>query len=426
MSECAIRVENLSKIYRLYKSPKDRLKEALHPLRKKYHNDFYALHDINFEVQKGESVGIIGQNGSGKSTLLKIITGVLTPSSGNVTVKGRVSALLELGAGFNPELTGLENVYFNGAIIGFSKQEMDAKIDDILSFADIGEFVHQPVKTYSSGMFVRLAFAVATQVDPDILIVDEALSVGDVAFQAKCFNRFQEFREAGKTILFVTHSVDLIIKHCPRAAFLHHGKLLKYGNSKDTVEHFREKIVKTKPDREIASAYSDIADTKKTMKDRLPVHDNPITYGSLEAEIVDFGVINQDNKLTTQLYNGEDFSIAIHVRFHSDIENPIVAFTIKSPDGLELTGTNSANLNEKFGLVRKGENLKVIFTQKMVLNSGRYLLSLGCTKFDSDNLKIYHRLYDVVAIDVVATEIATGIAFSSARAEVERKNEWQN
>jgi ABC-type polysaccharide/polyol phosphate transport system ATPase subunit len=181
-SEITIKVEHLGKVYRLYNSPIDRLKEAIHPFRKKYHKDFFALHDISFEVKKGEAIGIIGKNGSGKSTLLKLITGVLSPSSGNVTVNGRVSSLLELGAGFNPELNGIENIYFYGTINGFSKEEMDSRLDSILAFADIGEFVFQPVKSYSSGMYVRLAFAVAIQIDPGILIIDEALSVGDIFF----------------------------------------------------------------------------------------------------------------------------------------------------------------------------------------------------------------------------------------------------
>ena len=182
MSDTAISVKNLNKIYKLYKDSRDRLKEAFHPFRKKYHHEFYALNDVSFQVQQGETVGIMGKNGSGKSTLLKIIAGVLSQSSGYVHVTGRISALLELGAGFNPELTGFENAYFNGSILGFSKEEMDNRIDDIISFADIGEFIYQPVKTYSSGMFIRLAFSVATQVEPDILIIDEALAVGDSFF----------------------------------------------------------------------------------------------------------------------------------------------------------------------------------------------------------------------------------------------------
>ena len=218
MSDVAISVEHLSKRYKLYEKPSDRLKEALG--RKVNVKEHYALHDVNFQIQKGECVGIIGTNGSGKSTVLKIITGVVNPTEGEVKVDGRISALLELGAGFNMEYTGLENIYLNGTMIGFSREEIDQKLDAILSFADIGEFVHQPVKTYSSGMFVRLAFAVAINIDPEILIVDEALSVGDVFFQSKCYRKFEEFKKMGKTIVFVSHDLGSISRYCDRVILL--------------------------------------------------------------------------------------------------------------------------------------------------------------------------------------------------------------
>ena len=213
MSEVAIRVDDVSKLYKLYDKPSDRLKESLGLTRKKLYKEHYALHNVSFDVKRGETVGIIGTNGSGKSTILKIITGVLNPSGGHVEIDGRISALLELGAGFNMEYTGIENIYLNGTMIGFSREEIDAKMQDILDFADIGDFVHQPVKTYSSGMFVRLAFAVAINIDPEILIVDEALSVGDVFFQAKCYKKFEDFKKMGKTILFVSHDLGLSLIH---------------------------------------------------------------------------------------------------------------------------------------------------------------------------------------------------------------------
>jgi teichoic acid transport system ATP-binding protein len=221
--DIAIKVENVSKVYKLYDKPLDRLKESINPFRKRYHKEFYALNDVSFEVKKGETVGIIGKNGSGKSTLLEIITGVLTPTSGITNVNGRVSALLELGAGFNPELTGIENVYLNGTIMGYSKEEINGKMDNILSFADIGEFVYQPVKTYSSGMFVRLAFAVAINVDPDILIVDEALSVGDINFQAKCMSKINQMRHRGVTVLLVTHDINTVRTVCAKCLYLKNG-----------------------------------------------------------------------------------------------------------------------------------------------------------------------------------------------------------
>ena len=214
MSEVAIRVDDVSKLYKLYDKPSDRLKESLGLTRKKLYKEHYALHNVSFDVKRGETVGIIGTNGSGKSTILQIITGVLNPSGGHVEIDGRISALLELGAGFNMEYTGIENIYLNGTMIGFSREEIDAKMQDILDFADIGDFVHQPVKTYSSGMFVRLAFAVAINIDPEILIVDEALSVGDVFFQAKCYKKFEDFKKMGKTILFVSHDLGSISKYC--------------------------------------------------------------------------------------------------------------------------------------------------------------------------------------------------------------------
>lgn len=232
MNDIAIRVENLSKAYKLYQKPVDRLKEALHPLKKKYHKDFYALKDLSFEIKKGETVGIVGKNGSGKSTLLKLITGVTTPSGGKITVNGRISAILELGAGFNPQMTGLENIYLNTSINGMSRQETDSKVAEIIAFAELGEFIHQPVKTYSSGMKARLAFAVSISVEPDILIVDEALSVGDAAFQRKCFAKMEDIRTKGATILFVSHSEASVVALCNRAIWISQGEKILDGTPK--------------------------------------------------------------------------------------------------------------------------------------------------------------------------------------------------
>ena len=235
-----IQVKDLTKMYKLYDKPSDRLKEALGLTRKKLYKEHYALHDVNFDIYEGECVGIIGTNGSGKSTILKIITGVLTPTAGEVKVDGRISALLELGAGFNMEYSGLENVYLNGTMIGFSKEEIDARLNDILEFADIGDFIHQPVKTYSSGMFVRLAFALAINVDPEILIVDEALSVGDVFFQSKCYRRMEEIRKKGTTILMVTHDMGSIIKYCDKVVLLHKGEFIAEGPAGKVVDMYKK------------------------------------------------------------------------------------------------------------------------------------------------------------------------------------------
>lgn len=425
--DIAIKVENLSKVYKLYNAPIDRMKEALHPFKKNYHKEFYALNDLNFEIKKGQTVGIIGKNGSGKSTLLKIITGVLTPTTGKVTVNGRISALLELGAGFNPEYTGMENIYFQGNLMGFEREEMEAKVQEILDFADIGDFIHQPVKNYSSGMFARLAFAVAINVEPEILIVDEALSVGDMAFQAKCFNKFKEFRDKGITILFVTHSTDLIIKYCQSAILINEGVKIKDGDCKETVETFRKLMVnlarKNVEEQQEKHDEKEVTPKKKfrNLKEQLSLNIKPIVYGSMEAEIIDFGIINDKGIITNQLYHDEDYIIQMTVRFDTDIIDPIFAYTLKSVDGLELTGTNSLNLNQIFGKIKAGEKATVRFNQNMILNSGQYLLSLGCTKYQDGNLTVFHRIYDAVVVEVISTTLATGIAFSVSDFSIERE-----
>ena len=253
--ENAISVRDVTKVYRLYDKPIDRLKESMSISHKNYHRDFYALSGLSFQVKKGETVGIIGTNGSGKSTILKIITGVLTPTTGQVDVNGKISALLELGAGFNMDYTGIENIYMNGTMMGYTKKEMDAKLQDILDFAEIGDFVYQPVKTYSSGMFVRLAFALAINVDPEILIVDEALSVGDVFFQSKCYRRMEEIRKKGTTILMVTHDMGSIIKYCDRVVLLHKGEFIAEGPAGKVVDMYKKilagKLEELKAERDV-------------------------------------------------------------------------------------------------------------------------------------------------------------------------------
>jgi teichoic acid transport system ATP-binding protein len=272
--DLAIKVENLSKIYELYDNNVDRLKESVHPFRKKYHRDFYALKDVSFEVKKAEIVGIIGKNGSGKSTLLKILAGVLSPTSGTVAVNGRVSALLELGTGFNPELTGVENIYFSGTIMGYSKVVMDAKLDDILSFADIGQFAYQPIKIYSSGMFSRLAFAVAINIDPDIFIVDEALAVGDARFVKKCYEKMDSFCASGKTILLVSHDVNTIKSMTKKAILLHEGSIFYQGDPlKSAIQYMKllfpgEYITKSIEDRNDKHYGSTEGDSEMNLADK--------------------------------------------------------------------------------------------------------------------------------------------------------------
>lgn len=269
-SAIVIKADNLTKTYRLYGSPIDRLKESIHPLRKIYHKDHYALKNVSFEIKKGETLGVIGINGSGKSTLLKILTGVLTPSEGSVSVNGSIAALLELGAGFNPELTGLENIYFSGVIMGYSRSQIDLKLDDILSFADIGEYVYQPVKMYSSGMFVRLAFAVATSVIPDVLIVDEALSVGDIFFVQKCHERMTSLMNGGATVILVSHDMRAIEKYCSRVILLDKGETAFLGPSNEAILHYYDLNSSTRTDRFSEDTKSPASDNK-----------NPVSFGSV-------------------------------------------------------------------------------------------------------------------------------------------------
>lgn len=345
--EIAISVQNLTKIYKLYNSPKDRLKEALHPLRKKYHHDFYALNNVSFEVKKGETVGIVGRNGSGKSTLLKVITGVLTPSSGSVSVNGKISALLELGAGFNPELTGIENVYFNGTLMGFNKKDMDAKIDDILSFADIGEFVYQPVKTYSSGMFVRLAFAVQALIEPDILIVDEALAVGDSLFQKRCYQKMEELIQKGTTLLFVSHDQESVRTLTNHAVLLKDGLKYAEGKSSEVVLEYRKLLHK----EETAYLSSHLVQpARKTQPIILPTTNNNespsdlLRFGDREiAELVKIRVMNDQYEEANVFYPREIIRISIKCKVHVRMTHLNVGIRIRNKEGVKVYSWGTLN-----------------------------------------------------------------------------------
>ena len=425
--ECAIVVKDVTKIYKLYDKPIDRLKEALHPLHKEYHKKFFALNNISFEVKKGETVGIIGTNGSGKSTILKIITGVLSPTTGSVEVVGTISALLELGAGFNMDYTGIENIYMNGTMMGFSKKEMDEKLDEILSFADIGDFVYQPVKTYSSGMFVRLAFALAINVEPEILIVDEALSVGDVFFQSKCYQRMEEIRKKGTTILMVTHDMGSIIKYCDKVVLLNKGNFVAEGTAGHMVDLYK-KILANQMDslEEELQEMNDFSGNqtekpKKTveglMKDKLTINANRTEYGDGRAEIYDLGLFDERGNLTNLLLKGELFTIKEKIRFHTDIQSPIFTYTIKDKKGTDLTGTNTMFEGTEIQPVKNGDEYEVSFTQKMNLQGGEYLLSMSCTGFEQGEHVVYHRLYDVANLTVISNKNTVGVYDMESKVE---------
>ena len=450
MSENAIEVKDVTKIYRLYEKPIDRLKESLSLTHKEYHKDFFALNKLSFDVKKGQTVGIIGTNGSGKSTILKIITGVLTPTTGTVMVDGKISALLELGAGFNMDYTGIENIYMNGTMMGFTKKEMDEKLQEILDFADIGDFVYQPVKTYSSGMFVRLAFALAINVEPEILIVDEALSVGDVFFQAKCYRRMEEIRKSGTTILMVTHDMGSIIKYCDKVVLLNRGEFIAEGPAGRMVDLYKKILANqmdslreelendysggmeedgntagdgSQPDVDKGTAKSrgaagngeksagghGAADGGGLMKEKITINENRTEYGDGRAEIFDLGLLDARGNLTNLLLKGEMFTIRERIRFHAPLKNPIFTYTIKDKKGTELSGTNTMYEGTDVKPVESGDIYDVSFTQKMTLQGGEYLLSMSCTGFEGEELVGYHRLYDVANITVISNKNTVGV-----------------
>ena len=420
----AIEVDNVQKIYKLYDKPSDRLKEAFGFGKKTKHKLHYALKGVSMKIYQGETVGIIGTNGSGKSTILKIITGVLNPTSGRVLVNGRISALLELGAGFNMEYNGIENVYLNGTMMGFSEKEIEAKLPEILSFADIGDYVYQPVKTYSSGMFVRLAFAVAINIEPEILIVDEALSVGDVFFQAKCYHKFEEFKKMGKTILFVSHDLSSISKYCDRVVLLNQGVKLGEGTPKEMIDAYKQVLVGQYPlseegednlldDKDIEAAAAAQADGAETLR-------NPdlLEYGTKSAVIEDYYVTDEADRRSNAIIKGQQCSVHMTVRFMEDLPAPIFAFTIKNIKGVEITGTNTMVEKAFLEPVKAGSVKHITFTQNIDLQGGEYLLSLGVTGYENEDFQVYHRLYDVMNLTVISDKDTVGYYDTNTRITV--------
>ena len=418
----AIQVKNLDKVYKLYDKPSDRMKEALGLSKKKKYKEHHALDQVNLTIYQGETVGIIGTNGSGKSTILKIITGVLNPSGGKVTVNGRISALLELGAGFNMEYNGIENVYLNGTMIGFSEKEIDEKMDAILEFADIGDYVYQPVKTYSSGMFVRLAFAVAINIEPEILIVDEALSVGDVFFQAKCYHKFEEFKEMGKTILFVSHDLSSISKYCDRVVLLNQGVKLGEGSPKEMIDVYKRVLVGQYEMHEDEGTNL-LEDKDVAAAARMGVNPELLEYGTNAAKITEYYITDDKGIHTTAVIKGQEFSIHMEVDFMEDVPAPIFAFTIKNIKGTDITGTNTMVEKAFLESVQAGAKKEIVFTQKMSLQGGEYLLSLGVTGYERDKFEVYHRLYDVLNLTVISDKDTVGFYDMGTNAEVHDRTE---
>ena len=434
MSEYAIQVKNVSKMYKLYDRNRDRIMDAFGLSKAPRYHEHYALHDLNFSVKKGETVGIIGTNGAGKSTILKIITGVLNPTDGEVDINGRISALLELGAGFNMEYTGIENIYLNGTMIGFSREEIDKKLDDILKFADIGDFVYQPVKTYSSGMFVRLAFAVAINIDPEILIVDEALSVGDVFFQAKCYKKFEDFKKLGKTILFVSHDLGSVAKYCDRVVLLNKGAKIAEGNPKQMIGMYKKLLVnqleldertqemvmedEQEHNRIISPVFDNTSDKVELWKNQYKINPALDEYGNGKAHIIDFAVRDEDGTITSSIEKGTRFSILSEVKFEDTVQNPIFTYTFKNIQGTAITGTNTMYEKQEIDVANAGDVYLCEFNQEMNLQGGEYLLSISCTGYRDGDFTVYHRLYDVINISVVSDKNTVGFYDMNSKVKI--------
>ena len=410
----AIKIQNLTKTYKLYKEPLDRLKESLHPFGKKYHNDFYALKDVSFEIKKGETVGIIGRNGSGKSTLLKIITGVLTPSAGRVNVHGKISAILELGAGFNPEMSGLENIYLNSSINGMSKQDTDKKIEEILDFAELGDFIYQPLKSYSSGMKARLGFAVAINIEPDILIVDEALAVGDAAFQRKCFAKMEAIRKNGATILFVSHSEGQIVNLCSRAIWLSNGEKIIEGIPKlvtglyvkNASKKVIDKIIIQKEMQLLEKNLEKNNERKKKQTQTEEFYDtsliskSKISYEEKGAKLYDFCVKNNRGEQVNTLMTGEVYFYCYKVKYLQNFKHVRLGMNIKTANGIVLGGGQYPYNETKDGIeVFANREYRMCWSFKCSLGEGAYFFNSGT--FDLETQVPLHRVLDAYMFKVV-------------------------
>ena len=398
-----IEIENITKSYKMYEKKSARLLELLFPKVKK-HKNFKAIDKLSMVLREGDVVGVLGKNGAGKSTLLKIITGVTSQTSGKVSINGKISSLLELGTAFNLELTGYENIYQHGQIMGLTNEEIKAKEKEIIDFADIGKHLYQPVRTYSSGMFARLAFATAINVNPDILIVDEVLSVGDMAFQLKCFKKFEEFKKSGKTIIFVSHNLSQIISNCNRVVVLDKGKELYIGGVKEGVDIYKKLIsnmLEDASEKKIEKT-KEIAKFQNDWSKHFTVNPDYTEYGNYDAEIIDFGIFNKKNEPTTIFGSEEEMKVKFKVQFNKDIDTPNFSMTIKNFEGQELCGTNTSFLNLAPKVYKKGKTYVCEFTQKFRLSNGKYTLSLSCSQYDANgDLVVLNRNYDLLIFEVI-------------------------
>lgn len=430
-NDIAINIENLSKCFQIYDKPRDRLLQMLSRGRKQYYREFWALNDVSFEVKKGETVGIIGSNGSGKSTLLQIICGTLTPTSGVVETKGRIAALLELGSGFNPEFTGIENIYLNAAVLGLDKESIDACFEDIIAFADIGEFIAQPVKSYSSGMVVRLAFAVQSMIDPDILVVDEALAVGDEKFQRKCFSRLEELKDNGTAILFVSHSGPQIVELCDRAMLLNRGKRLLYTKPAETVRAYQRLIYSPIDEQSrlinkyqsldhLGDGVSDAAASSATtsiesVEDGYDPSLKPETttvYPVQGAEISSFRILDAENNSVNILKPGHNYRFEMTGKFLEDCQAVYFGLHVRSVSGAVITGQRFPEEGEFIDRTVTGEHFSVKFSFSSIFLPGVYFMGGGVWSCGEQDC--LHRILDSIMFRVTSDQKSYSFGYINA------------
>lgn len=402
-NDTVIKLENISKLYKLYSSPQDRLIEALHPFRKKFHKDFYALQNINLELYKGDSLGIVGSNGAGKSTLLKIISGVLTPTTGNLEVNGKISALIELGTGFNPEFTGIENVYFKSSLLGFTRSEVDKVIDSIIEFADIGDYIHQPVKTYSSGMFVRLAFAVAVNLKPDILILDEIMSVGDIRFAQKAIRKMKQLVQNSKALIYVTHDTQSIINYCNKAIWIKNGIIEAAGEPKEVVEKYTiyslDRDYYEKENSKISDETAQKAFNDDVVFEKITAQEQILKK---KAEITGYALYKNNPRKKLMFANYND-KIELYLKFiiKKRLEKPILGFTLKNEKGEPIFADNDYDFNNDTKPISPGTYITKFEFDMPNLRSGRYLIDIAIVNGVITEYTQEHYIFDAIVLHMV-------------------------
>jgi lipopolysaccharide transport system ATP-binding protein len=419
----ALRVEKVSKQYRIYDRPGDRLKESLTRGLLSRHKEFWALRDIDFEIEAGTTVGIIGPNGCGKSTLLQIIAGTLAPTHGDVWHEGRIAALLELGAGFDPEFTGVENVFMNASLTGLTRRETEKLFPAIERFAEIGDFLYQPVKTYSSGMYVRLAFAIAASVDPDILIIDEALAVGDAVFQHRCLRRLKELHESGTTVLFVSHDAAAVRALCSRAILLKAGRMVEDGKPNEVLNHYQKMVMEREQTYEAeAHSFAATAQQKSLDEKTLPAPSYSYRHGDRSAEIVGAELVDGTGGNADVVESGAALSLRIAVRFLRDIDDPVVGFLIRNRHGIHAYGTNTKEQQLDFGAIARGQTIEVTFTFDCWLGIDQYSVSLAVHSLDG---YAYDWLDAALFFRVTSLELTEGVANLNASVTTRRTTNTQ-